>query len=112
MNKYKEQFDNYTSEVLLEKRALGDELDAEAHKAIEEIFAERNEYLPAIPSKPIIVNDFKTKKAGKLDIVLSISLMLGAMVIAKMVEKNMDGCGAGTYFWCSLNLQMVKISIA
>jgi Ankyrin repeats (3 copies) len=55
LNNFKETFANYTSEHLLEKRALGDDLADEAHKAIEEIFAERGEYLPPRPTQAIDV---------------------------------------------------------
>jgi Ankyrin repeats (3 copies) len=55
LNKFKEIFANYTSEHLLEKRALGNNLAEEAHKAIEEIFAERGEHLPLKPTKVIHV---------------------------------------------------------
>ncbi len=55
MSTYKEMFANYTSEALLQKRALGDELADEAHRAIEEIFADRGEQLPPRPTMPIFI---------------------------------------------------------
>lgn len=56
MTTYKEMFADFTSEHLLEKRALGDELSDEAHKAIEEIFAERGEELPPRPHRPVSIS--------------------------------------------------------
>ena len=56
MSTYKKMFSNYESEYLLQRRALGEELSDDAHKAIEEIFAERGEHLPPRPSKPILVS--------------------------------------------------------
>lgn len=61
MSTYKEIFANYESEYLLHKRALGEELSDDAHKAIEEIFAERGEHLPPRPSKPILVGSSRKK---------------------------------------------------
>ena len=55
MSTYKQMFANHESEYLLQKRALGDDLADDAHKAIEEIFAERGERLPPRPSRPIFI---------------------------------------------------------
>ena len=52
MADYKTQFADYSSEYLLEKRALGDELHPDAHKAIEEIMAERGEKIPKSKTLP------------------------------------------------------------
>ncbi len=56
MGQMKEEFSRLSSEYLLERRALGDELSAEAHAAIEEVFRERGEVLPPRPKAPIISN--------------------------------------------------------
>jgi hypothetical protein len=56
MNYFLERFKDLSAEALLQKRALGDELADEAHEAIEAIFAERNEYLPPRPTKPVVVD--------------------------------------------------------
>ncbi len=111
MNRFKSQFENYTSEVLLEKRALGDELDDEAHKAIEEIFAERNEHLPAIPSKRINVSEIKNRMSRKSDIVLSVFLMLGAMIFAKIIEKTWLGVVLGIIFGMHLIYKWSKFQL-
>jgi Ankyrin repeats (3 copies) len=42
----KEEYQRYTSEYLLELRALGDGLTEDAHRVIEEIFSDRSEALP------------------------------------------------------------------
>lgn len=54
MGDIKETLSRYTNEALLERRALGDQLSDEAHKAIEDIFKERNEVLPPRPTVPIM----------------------------------------------------------
>lgn len=55
MNEFKKQFSDFSSEYLLELRARGDDLSDEAHRAIEALFAERGERLPAKPTKPIFI---------------------------------------------------------
>jgi hypothetical protein len=51
----KKQYLDYDSEFLLEMRARGELLVPEAHHAIEDILRERNERIPPLPSKPIIL---------------------------------------------------------
>lgn len=46
MDALKDYYSQYSSEYLLERRALGPELSDEAHGAIERIFEERGEHLP------------------------------------------------------------------
>lgn len=54
MNQYTRIFKDYSNEYLLERRALGDEINDEAHVAIEEILAERGVPIPPRPSAPIL----------------------------------------------------------
>ena len=53
MDDFKKQFSGLTSEYLLQLRTRGDKFPDEAHRAIEEIFAERGEHLPAKPKTPV-----------------------------------------------------------
>lgn len=88
MNNYKEAFVNYSSEALLEKRALGNELSDDAHQAIEEIFAERDEKLPAKPSKPILLDSVEIKGDRTLRHIGLIALFFGAAVLAKVIVNS------------------------
>lgn len=54
MGQMKEEFSRLSSEYLLERRALGDELSDEAHAVIEDVFRERGEPLPPRPKAPIV----------------------------------------------------------
>jgi len=58
MKSIKEEYQEYTSDYLLELRARGEHLSEERQQVIEEIFAERKEKLPEMPSEPV----FSTKK--------------------------------------------------
>ena len=88
MNNHKETFINYSSEALLEKRALGDELSDDVHKAIEEIFAERNEKLPPKPSKPILIDLPETKGDQTLKHIGVVALFFGAAILAKVIINS------------------------
>lgn len=55
MNRHLDSFANLTTEYLLERRALGDELAEEAHEAIETILTQRGERIPPRPVRPILV---------------------------------------------------------
>ena len=57
MNSFVNNFKNYSTEYLLGRRALGDQLSDEAHQAIEKILIERNVTLPPIPKESIDVNN-------------------------------------------------------
>lgn len=60
MNSYHHAFSQRRSDYLLERRALGDGLSDEAYEAIEALFAERGEALPARPLAPRIVGGTAT----------------------------------------------------
>jgi uncharacterized membrane protein len=68
MNSFKAQFSNLSSEYLLDLRARGDGLADLAHEAIEEIFRDRGEYLPAKPSAPVERKrgNFENNQASKI----------------------------------------------
>lgn len=88
MNDYKANFQNFSSEYLIQKRALGSELADAAHRAIEEIFKERGETLPPRPSKPIDVVEIQRdqKRRGGGDKFLGIVAIVLAMVVAKTLS--------------------------
>jgi ankyrin repeat protein len=90
MTDYKKSFESYASDYLLKKRALGDELDEAAHRAIEEIFAERGESLPPRPSKPVMVNA-GAKSIGIFKMTLLLLLVLVSMALSKMVANTWVG---------------------
>lgn len=94
MNNHKEIFAEYASEYLLQKRALGSELSDEAHKAIEEIFAERGEFLPPRPSRPILIADPTAsigKTRGVLTMVVWLTIALVASVLAHALARTWIG---------------------
>ncbi len=92
MSTYKEKFADYASDYLLQKRALGDELSDEAHKAIEEIFAERGEQLPPRPSKPIFLAKPSASKAEHmLKLVAVLVLMAASIGVAKQLAHTWVG---------------------
>jgi hypothetical protein len=94
LSDHKQLFAGYDSQYLLQKRALGDELSDEAHKAIEEIFAERGEELPPRPQKPIVIDQasaFERPKDRSLRVVISIALFLAAAILAKMTAQSWIG---------------------
>jgi hypothetical protein len=95
MNEFKERFADCTSEYLLEKRALGEHLSDEAHKAIEEIFAERGERLPPKPSSSIDIAEVRkgdtTERNTWAGAGLIFLLLFGistAGVIGKLIVKE------------------------
>ena len=90
MTDYKESFESYASDYLLKKRALGDELDEAAHRAIEEIFTERGESLPPRPSKPVMVNS-GVKSIGIFKVTSLLLIVLVSMVLSKMVAHTWAG---------------------
>lgn len=81
MTAYKDQFSDLTSEYLLQKRALGDELSDEAHKAIEEIFAERGEELPPRPHRPIFISGPQTAPGNAEKYFKSAGLLLLGLLV-------------------------------
>ena len=94
MNRFKSQFDDMSSQYLLQRRALGDELDAEAHAAIELIFAERKKFLPPRPSKPIFIDEptaANSKTSKNIQFGLTIFLALIAGAVGKAVAHTSVG---------------------
>lgn len=101
MNNFKETFSQYTSDHLLEKRALGNELAIEAHLAIEEIFAERGEFLPPRPIKPVnlklTIQPKNTKFSKTIQIIGVLLAMVFATTVAKLTPKPWGFLIAGAW---------------
>jgi Ankyrin repeats (3 copies) len=91
LNNFKETFSNYTSEHLLEKRALGDDLAVEAHKAIEEIFVERGEHLPPKPTQAIDVQRQRGTKRTWFEMGGWIFLLMFVNGVAKSLAHTWVG---------------------
>jgi hypothetical protein len=62
----KTQYDEYTSEYLLELRALGPNLTDDAHAAIEEVLTSRGVKVPRRPKQPILPNQWKRERRRDL----------------------------------------------
>ena len=86
MSNFKEMFAGYTSDYLLQKRALGGELSDDAHKAIEEIFAERGEDLPPRPTAPIFIADVK-EPTGRVGGGFKAVALLGVVLLSMGAGK-------------------------
>lgn len=102
MNSLIENLNNYSSEYLLGRRALGDQLSDEAHQAIEKILIERNVTLPPIPKESIDVNNNgftggEKKKASMITIILIADLIL--LIISGVMGKILAKTSIGFYFF-------------
>lgn len=94
MNDFKKQFSDLTSEYLLQLRARGDGLSDEAHQAIEEIFTERGERLPAKPKTSIFIanNGAPTSGTGKFSKSATLIILgLLGLVMAKAFAHTWVG---------------------
>jgi hypothetical protein len=79
MSPFVEQFRNLSTEYLLQRRALGDELSEEAHQAIELILSERGERIPPRPLSPILASDISPRGRNS-NIAKTIALFVLAVV--------------------------------
>lgn len=88
------------SEKLLHMRAEGDDLADEWHSAIEAVFYERGETLPAIPTAPIVIVPLKQTMKG--DALLSVGVILIAMFLGEFIKLSGIGVfallGMGVWF--------------
>lgn len=94
MSHFKELFQNHTTEHLLAKRALGDELSDDAHAAIEDIFKERGESLPPKPTRPVLSTDITVAPSKKLATAKTIAILflcLLAIGFAKVISHTWVG---------------------
>ena len=97
MNSLVKNFENYSSEYLLGRRALGEQLSEEAHQAIEEILNERGVAFPPKPKSSIDVSkeNFvgRTKKSP-----LEMSMRFAVGVIILLITKGFAKTVAHTIF--------------
>lgn len=100
MSDFKKQFSDLTSEYLLQLRARGDDLSDEAHQAIEEIFSERGEHLPAKPKSPIFVANNGASGSGSESLFKSAALIgLGLIGMAMAKALAQAWVGVLNYSW-------------
>lgn len=110
MSSLKQSYESYTSEHLLTLRARGDLLTDEAHRAIEEIFAERGETLPPRPRKPVDLSQRgrESGRGGKvLGSVVWFFLALVAVGTGKALGHTLVGALLGVAFLAFLVIQAV-----
>jgi hypothetical protein len=105
MNTYKKTFAEYASDYLLQKRALGNDLSDEAHEAIEEIFAERGEQLPARPTKPIFISD-KKLPSSRIESGLKMALLFGLVLLSIALAKAL------AHTWVGILVTIIIVSYA
>jgi hypothetical protein len=102
VNSFVNNFKNYSTEYLLGRRALGEELSYEAHQAIEEILVERGVTFPPIPKETIDINKSgffggKNKKSSMVTAILIADLIL--LFIANGVGNYLAKTSIGFYFF-------------
>lgn len=93
MNRFVDNFRNLETEYLLERRAMGDDLEAEAHEAIETVFKERGITPPLKPTQPIQVKPSQyepTRSSLPFKAVILISA-IAAPAIAKQTANTWIG---------------------
>lgn len=90
MNKseLKSQYDEYTSEYLLQLRARGDGLSDVVHTVIEEIIESRGESVPPRPKSPVLQLKTSNKNQDILRLIGGALALLCANVIAQMLKVN------------------------
>lgn len=115
MNPFKEQYAGFDSEYLLSLRAQGDMIVDEAHRAIEEIFAERGESLPAKPAVSVVDNiQYEAKPMGKTArLFVGILAFLVLSIVGHMISHSMLGLIAAPFiaihlFWSWANQPVPK----
>lgn len=84
MNPFIDQFRDYSTEYLLERRSLGEEgLVPKAHEAIELLLIERGIPVPPLPKRPIhpspIGNEPKRSVAARNSVLLVAALLAGSL---------------------------------
>lgn len=123
MTSLKENYQQYTTEYLLTKRALGEELSGEAHKAIEELLTERGDRFPPIPSRPIYMSEQISQQSrrsslGKkfaISIFVVVALFVGQMVQSALKQPSFLGlviAGAIFFVWAFGNFKKSKLNDA
>ena len=107
MGDFKEKFSDLTSEHLLQVRARGDGLSHDAHQAIEEIFAERGEYLPPKPKTPISMSSSSAPESKTAKILKSTAIIILALIAMGVAKAT-----AHTWFGVLVTIGVVIYFIA
>jgi ankyrin repeat protein len=87
-NELKSQYDEYTSEYLLQLRARGDGLSDIAHEVIEEIMESRGEPFPPRPKSPVSQLKTENKNQDILKLIGGALALFCAIVVAQMLKMN------------------------
>jgi len=98
VNPYLDKFRDYSSEHLLERRALGEDgLSAEAHEAIELLLVERGVSFPPIPKRSIQIDRSKngTKKTSIANQLAMVGVLLLGLAVSKMLAQSWIGLAIG-----------------
>lgn len=92
MNKdrFKAEYDSYTSEHLLQLRARGDGLVDEAHAAIEEVLTSRDE---SVPPRPKLAVDTQGQTQSKGQWIQSLIAGIFFMCVAAFLMQVLKGSG-------------------
>ncbi|MEQ1590797.1 MAG: hypothetical protein ABL892_00260 [Thiobacillaceae bacterium] len=92
MNKdrFKAEYDSYTSEHLLQLRARGDGLVDDAHAAIEEVLTDRGE---SVPPRPKLAVDTRAQTQPNGQWIQSLMVGIFFMCIAAFLEQVLKGSG-------------------
>jgi len=93
-NPFVEQFRNYSTEYLLERRALGEDgLSMEAHEAVEYLLTERGVSFPPIPKRSVEMDQTKTEhKRSRLAMgAVTVVALLFAMAVSKTLAHTWVG---------------------
>lgn len=90
MNKseLKSQYNDYTSEYLLELRARGDGLLDIAHEVIEEVMESRGEKAPPRPMSPVLKQKSENRNQDIIKLLGGMFTLFCANVIAQMLQVN------------------------
>lgn len=88
-NDLKAQYDEYTTEHLLQLRARGDGLVDEAHEVIEEIMQGRGESVPPRPKSPVFQQKSSNQNLDILRLLGGALALFCANVIARLLKVNL-----------------------
>lgn len=103
MNPFLEEFREYSTEFLLERRALGQEAFSElAAEAVEQVLIERGVSLPPLPKEPIFVRDISKRSGSNRNYVWNIVLFLGLWILIGTVTELAKTTLIGVFVTASL----------
>lgn len=105
MNQYLQQFREFSTEYLLERRALGEELVEDAHHAIELVLTERGEHIPPKPTRPIMVTSGTTRGSGPN------SIKTVALLVAAVIAIGLAKAVAATWVGVALSIAILGYAV-